>query len=100
MQALLAPVDGSSCSNHTVGCALAFAKTLGADVTFLRVLESLLLSMYTLPGGALYATDLLPELERAGKALLETVQAEAGALGVTSGTLLPGGKPRSARLGG
>lgn len=85
---LLVPVDGSSCSNHTADWALAFARTLGADVTFLHVLESPLLGMYTLPGGALYATDLMPELEKAGEALLENVQTKAQALGVMSETLM------------
>lgn len=85
---ILIPVDGSPCGGHTMSWALAFAKTLRADVTFLHVLENPPLSMYSLPGGVLYATELMPELERAGKVLLENVQAEAEALGVTSKTLL------------
>lgn len=85
---LLVPVDGSSCSNHIVSWALAFAQALRADVTFLHVLESPLVSIYTLPGGALYATDLMQELKKAGKALLENVQIKAQDLGVTSETLM------------
>lgn len=85
---LLVPVDGSSCSHQTVGWALAFAKTLNADVTFLHVIESPLLNVYTLPGEALYAADLMPELEKAGTTLLEDVHTRARALGVKSETLM------------
>ncbi len=85
---LLVPVDGGHCSEHTVNWALALAKALGADVTFLHVLESPLRSMYTLPGGALYVTDLMPELRKARQALLERGQAKADALDVASETSL------------
>lgn len=85
---ILIPVDGSPCGGHTVSWALSFAEAVGAEVTFLHVLENLPLSMYTLPGGALYRAELMPELERAGKVLLENAQAEAEALGVTLETLI------------
>lgn len=85
---ILIPVDGSPCGGHTVSWALGFAEAVGAEVTFLHVLENPPLSMYTLPGGVLYGAELMPELERAGKALLENLQDEARALGVTSETLI------------
>lgn len=85
---ILIPVDGSPCGEHTGHWALGFARSLRAEVTFLHVLENPLPSTYTLPGAALYATDLLPEVRRAGEALLERAQADAAALGVAAKTMM------------
>lgn len=81
-QRILIPVDGSAGSVYAAGWALQFARRLGADVTFLHVLENPLLGAYALPGGALYSTELLPALRRAAADMLSAAQARAQALDV------------------
>lgn len=79
---ILMPVDGSAGSVYAAGWALQFARRLGAEVTFLHVLENPLLGAYALPGWALYGTELLPALRRAAADMLSAAQARAQALGV------------------
>lgn len=79
---ILMPIDGSPNSEHTVGWGLDFAKVLGAQVTFLYVLEYFTAALYGIPTGGHYVADLERDMQDAGKELLAQATAQAGALGV------------------
>lgn len=86
-QNLLVPIDGSTCSQYTVHWALAFAKKLQAQLTFMHIIENPIHRAYALPGETLYL-DIVPKLKRAGEALLENAKAEAARQGVSCETHL------------
>lgn len=85
---ILMPTDGSASSDIAMTQGLELAKQLGAEVTFLHVLENPLTAGYATPETLPYAAQLYQDLREAGEALLERVKARAGALGVTAGTVL------------
>ena len=96
---ILMPLDGSPCSEQVLEWGLEFARTLDAEVAFLHVLENPLTSTYSLPGGALYASELRKDLHEAGTAILENAKARAEAMGVTCDAFIRGaGGPAKAIL--
>ncbi len=95
---ILMPLDGSPCSEQALGWGLEFARALDAEVAFLYVLENPLSSTY-LPGGALYATELMQDLHEAGTAILENAKVRAEAAGVACDAFIRGaGRPAEAIL--
>ncbi|TBH21880.1 universal stress protein [Thermus thermamylovorans] len=89
---LLLPTDGSQAAEKGLQEGLRLAKLLGAQATFLHVLEPLgprlLLGPETLP----YYGQLLEEQRKAAKEALARAQAEAEALGVACRSLLREGR--------
>lgn len=79
---ILLPLDGSSCSEQTVRWGLDFAAAVGAEVTFLHVLEAPTNMLGSLPTGALYLGDLLRDMRATGKKSLEDAKTEANFRGV------------------
>jgi nucleotide-binding universal stress UspA family protein len=94
---ILMPLDGSPGSAQATAWGLRFAHKVGAEVTFLHVLENPLLGAYALPGGARYSTELLPALQRGVAEMLAAAQARAQKLGVSAEVLtLEEGHPAQA----
>ena len=79
---ILIPVDGGSCSEQTVRWGLDFAAAVGAEVTFLHVVEVTTNMLSKLPTSALYLGDLIRDMREAGKAILADARLEAKAAGV------------------
>lgn len=95
---ILIPTDGSSCSKHASQQGLALARRLGAQVTFVYVLErelpALLMGPETLP----YYAELVRDLEEAGRKALAEAARLAGEAGVTHRESLIEGHPVEAIL--
>ncbi len=87
-QKILMPTDGSASSDLAVAQGLELAKQLGAEVTFLHILENPLTAGYATPETLPYAAELYQDLREAGGQLLERAKAKATALGVTASTVL------------
>lgn len=85
---ILMPTDGSASSDLAVTQGLELAKQLGAEVTFLHVLENPLTAGYATPETLPYAAELYQDLREAGAQLLERAKAKAAAVGVTANTVL------------
>lgn len=79
---ILLPIDASSCSEQTVRWGVTFAAAIGAEVTFLHVLEVATVLLSSLPTSATYLDDLLRDMRAAGKRSLEDAEREARAQGV------------------
>lgn len=80
---MLLPTDGSPCSEQTVRWGLNLAKILGAEVTFLHVVQYNVAALYGVPTGGFYVADLERDLQDAGRELLARAKAQATELGVT-----------------
>ncbi len=85
---ILMPTDGSASSDLAVTQGLELAKQLGAEVTFLHILENPLTAGYATPETLPYAAELYQDLREAGLKLLEREKANAAAVGVVAGTSL------------
>lgn len=92
-QRILMPIDGSPCSFQAVKHGLGLAKTLGAKVHFLYVLENLAQAIWIAPESVPYGLELLEDLKRAGEEALKKAQALAAERGVEATAELKEGVP-------
>ncbi len=89
---ILMPIDGSSCSEQAVSQALALAKTLAADLTFVYVLDNPLRALYTASEGGPYQPALYADLKRHAEYSLRKAQVCAQRAGLNAKSLLVEGK--------
>ena len=66
-QKILMPTDGSPCSLQALEHGLDLAKTLGAKVHFLYVLENPAQAIWIAPESVPYGMELLEDLRKAGE---------------------------------
>lgn len=92
-QRILMPIDGSPCSFQAVEHGLGLAKTLGAKVHFLYVLENPAQAIWIAPESVPYGLELLEDLKRAGEEALKKAQALAAERGVEATAELKEGVP-------
>ncbi len=82
---ILMPTDGSKCSEEAIKQGLAFAKELGADVTFLYAVED---PAYEIAKAAAYRKPFHDYLTEEAQASLKKVKALADEVGVSATTQL------------
>ena len=80
-QRILVPIDGSPTSNQGLDEAVKLSKLTGASLRLIHVLDPLTFATGFEPY-AVYAGDLIPRMEEAGKQILEQGKARAQAAGV------------------
>lgn len=85
---ILMPTDGSASSDIAVKQGLELAKRLGAQVTFLHVLENPLTAGYATPETLPYSAQLYQDLRSAASDLLTSAKEAAEAMGVPAETRL------------
>ena len=88
MQKLLMPTDGSPCSEQAIEKGLECAEKLGAEVTFVYVLENPMAALWVTPEAVPYAFELIEDLKKAAKEALERARKMAEARGVKAETKL------------
>ena len=81
-QRILMPTDGSGCARNAMRKGLDLAKQLGAEVTFIHVLENPLVAGYAAPETLPYSAQLYQDLKQAGREILDEALAEAEEVGV------------------
>jgi len=79
---ILIPVDGSKCSQEALEHGLKLAKTVGANISLLHILEDPLTIAYSLPETVSYRPELYSELKTAALAVLETAEKQTRAAGI------------------
>jgi nucleotide-binding universal stress UspA family protein len=84
-QHILMPTDGSKCSEEAIKQGLGFAKTLGAEVTFLYAIED---PAYEIPRAAAYRQPFHDYLTEEAELSLKRAKGWADAAGVTAKTQL------------
>lgn len=84
---LFFPTDGSPCSEHALGEAVALAKALGAELTLFHALE-VPVTVYTMVESAVYDPGVRQEAHKAAQAFLEKAKAQADAAGVPASVRL------------
>jgi len=82
MQKILMPTDGSPCSEQAIDKGLELAKKLGAEVTFLFVMENPLEALWVAPEAVPFAFELEEELKKSAQETLEKLSQKAEAAGV------------------
>ncbi|MBW7917255.1 MAG: universal stress protein [Trueperaceae bacterium] len=85
---ILMPTDGSASSDLATKQGLELAKRLGAEVTFLHVLENPLTAGYATPETLPYSAQLYQDLRAAAVDLLAAAQTSAESMGVAASTRL------------
>ncbi len=83
-QRILMPTDGSPTSDRALEQGIELARLLGAEVTFLHVLENPLAAGYATPETLPYAAQLYQDLKESSKAILDSALERAKAAGVTA----------------
>lgn len=84
---ILVPIDGSATSNHALDTAVALAKTFGANLRLVHVIEEMAyLTGYDPLGG--YSGDLIGIMRESGSKVLADAVARAKAAGVDADTML------------
>jgi len=79
---VLIPVDGSKCSQAALDHGVKLAKTVGANISLLHILEDPLTIAYSLPETVSYQPELYSELKAAALAILEKAEKQVRAEGV------------------
>lgn len=82
MKRILMPTDGSACSETAIRQGLPYAQALGAEVTFLYVLEDFTVPLYATPGVMTWQPELYKEFKKAAQEALERAEALATEAGV------------------
>ncbi|PZA06384.1 MULTISPECIES: universal stress protein [unclassified Meiothermus] len=95
---ILMPTDGSSCSTKAIEQGLELAKTLGAQVTFVYVVEDPTRTLWISPEAVPYGLELIEDLKKAGNEALEAALQMAARAGVSAQSKLREGKPIDAIL--
>jgi nucleotide-binding universal stress UspA family protein len=80
---LLMPTDGSACSLTAIREGLEVARTLGAEVTFLYVLENPT-GLWMAPESGAYIQELAQDLRKVGQTALDEAEKLAREAGVPS----------------
>ena len=83
---ILVPVDGSETSNRGLSEALKLAKSIGATLRLVHVVDNSALALN--PEAGIAAAPLAEDFAEDGKALLEEARAAAAAEGATVDTVL------------
>lgn len=81
---ILIPTDGSDTSGLAVTQGLELARLMGAEVTFLHVLENPLTSGYATPETLPYSAQLYQDLKESARGILERATDQATKAGVTA----------------
>lgn len=87
-QRILMPTDGSPTSDRAIEQGLELARLMGAEVTFLHVLENPLAAGYATPETLPYATQLYQDLKDSAASVLESALVKAKEAGVTASAKL------------
>jgi nucleotide-binding universal stress UspA family protein len=95
---ILMPVDGSECSTKALAEGLELAKSIGASITLLYALESVAAAFWVSPESVPYGLELIEDLRKAGRGVLEKAQQTSEAAGVSVRTELVEAKPAEAIL--
>lgn len=90
---ILMPTDGSAASQKAIEQGLEVAKSVGAEVTFLYVLENMSSSFWISPESVPYGIELMEDLKKVGRDALDKANQLAQAAGVKAETRLIEGKP-------
>lgn len=85
---ILMPTDGSASSDLATKQGLELAQRLGAEVTFLHVLENPLTAGYATPETLPYSAQLYQDLRSAAVDLLAAAKVSAESMGVPASTRL------------
>ncbi len=88
MQKILMPTDGSPCSEQAIEKGLECAKKLGAEVTFLFVLENPLEALWVAPEAVPFAFELEEELKKSAQEILDKLVKKAEEEGVKASAVL------------
>ena len=91
-QKILMPTDGSPCSLQALEHGLDLAKTLGAKVHFLYVLENPAQAIWIAPESVPYGMELLEDLRKAGEEAIKKALDLARAKGVPIPTIVEAAK--------
>lgn len=83
-QRILMPTDGSPTSDRALEQGIELARLLGAEVTFLHVLENPLAAGYATPETLPYAAQLYQDLKENSRGILDSALERAKAAGVTA----------------
>ncbi|HHO56701.1 MAG TPA: universal stress protein [Trueperaceae bacterium] len=79
---ILIPVDGSKCSQQALDHGLKLAKSVGASISLLHILEDPLTIAYSLPETVSYRPELYAELKTAALVVLEQAEQQTKAQGI------------------
>jgi nucleotide-binding universal stress UspA family protein len=88
MKRILMPTDGSTCSERAIVEGLELAKALGAEVTFLYIVEDPFAMVSAMPGAFTYRAESWNDLMKASQHALRHAQILATKAGVKSTTRL------------
>lgn len=81
---ILIPTDGSATSELAVDHGIELASSMGAEVTFLHVLENPLTTGYATPETMPYSAQLYKDLKASATDVLAQAQAKAAGRGVSA----------------
>ncbi|MGK0619339.1 universal stress protein [Meiothermus cerbereus] len=95
---ILMPTDGSSCSQTAIREGLGVARSMGAQVTFLYVVENISSSLWISPESVPYGLELIEDLKRVGNEALSKARELAQAAGIEVETKLVEARPVEAIL--
>lgn len=95
---ILMPTDGSAASQKAIEQGLEVAKSVGAEVTFLYVLENMSSSFWISPESVPYGIELMEDLKKVGRDALDKATQLAQGAGVKAETKLIEGKPTDSIL--
>lgn len=85
---ILIPTDGSETSELAVTHGLELASAMGAQVTFMHVLENPLTTGYATPETLPYSAQLYQDLKASAADILERAEKKARSRGVSAGSVL------------
>lgn len=87
-QRILMPTDGSACSEQALEEGLELARAIGAEVTFVHVLEDPATRVYSTPEVLTFQPELYQAMKRAAEDLLDRAMRRAAEAGVEAERLL------------
>jgi len=90
---ILMPTDGSECSQKAISEGLEVAKSMGASVTFLYVVENMSSALWISPESVPYGLELMEDLKKVGQEALDKSVQAAQALSIAAQSKLVEGKP-------
>ena len=93
MERMLMPTDGSACSEAAIREGLGYAEALGAEVTFLYVLEYPTTAIYATSDMPVYAPQLYEDLKTVAQEALDRAKGLADEAQVSARTMLAERQP-------